>query len=96
MLIISFSSVSRRRPSGLVRMSERLGEDVRELPTSFDELDDDLPSIDTVPEEVKLYVDVLAPVVENRILREGDGRLVVHHKCWWVSFHTGQLAQQPA
>ena len=55
------------------KTSERLGEDVRELPTSFDELDDDLPSIDTVPEEVELDVDVLAPVVENRILCEEDG-----------------------
>ena len=42
------------------KMSERLGEDVHELPTSFDELDDDLPSVDTVPEEVELHVDVLA------------------------------------
>ena len=56
---------------------ERLGEDVHELLTSFNELDDDLPSIDTVPEEVKLHVDVLAPVMENRILHEGDGGLVV-------------------
>ena len=63
------------------KMAERLSEDVRELPTSFDELDDDLPSIDTVPKEVELNVDVLAPVVENRILREGDGGLVVHHQC---------------
>ena len=46
-------------------MAERLGEDVHELPTSFDELDDDLPSINTVPKEVKLDVDVLAPVMEN-------------------------------
>ena len=77
------------------KTSERLGEDVCELPTSFDELDDDLPSINTVPEEVKLHVDVFAPIVQNRILREGDGGLVVHHQCWWVSFRTGQLAQQP-
>ena len=76
-------------------MFEWLGEDVRELLTSFDKLDDDLPSIDTVLEEVELHVDVLASVVENRILREGDGGLVVHHQCWWVSFHAGQLAQQP-
>ena len=47
------------------KSSERLGEDVRELPSSFDELDDDLPSINTVPEEVELDVDVLAPVMEN-------------------------------
>ena len=78
------------------KSSERLGEDVCELSSSFDELNDDLPSINTLPEEVKLYVDVLAPVVENRILRKGDGGLVVHHQCWWVSFHAGQLAQQPA
>ena len=44
---------------------ERLGEDVRELPTSFDKLDDNLPTIDIVPEEVELDVDVLALVVEN-------------------------------
>ena len=61
------------------KTAERLGEDIRELPTSFDELDDDLPSIDTVPEEVELDVDMLAPVMENQILREGDGGLVVHH-----------------
>ena len=74
-------------------MAERLGEDVCELLISFDELDNDLPSIDTVPEEVELDVDVLAPVVENQILCEGDGGLVIHHQCWWVSFRTGQLAQ---
>ena len=51
------------------------------MPTSFDELDDDLPSIDTVPEEVELHVDVFAPVVQNRISREGDGGLVIHHQC---------------
>ena len=50
-----------------LKTAERLGEDVRELPTSFEELDDDLPSIDTVPEQVELDVDVLALVVENRI-----------------------------
>ena len=79
-----------------LKSSEQLGEDVRELPTSFDELDDDLSSIDIVPEEVELHVDVLAPIVQNRILREGNGGLVVHHQCWWVSFHTRQLTQQPA
>ena len=75
------------------KTSERLGEDVHELPTSFDELNDDLPFIDIVPEEVELHVDVLAPVVQNRILRKGNGGLVVHHQYWWVSFHAGQLAQ---
>ena len=77
------------------KTSERLGEDIRELPTSFNELDDDLLSIDTVPEKMELYVDVFAPVVQNQILHEGDGGLVVHHQCWWVSFRTGQLTQQP-
>ena len=53
------------------KTSERLGEDVRELPISFDELDNDMSSIDTVHEEVELHVDVFALVMENRILREG-------------------------
>ena len=78
------------------KTAERLGEDVRELPTSFDELYDDLPSIDTVPEEVELHVDVFAPVMQSRILCEGHGGLVVHHQYWWVSFRTGQLTQQSA
>ena len=46
-------------------MAEWLGEDVHKLPTSFNELDDDLLSIDIVLEEVELDIDVLAPVVEN-------------------------------
>ena len=45
------------------KTSERLGEDVRELSTSFDELDGVLPSIDTVPEKVELHIDVFTPVV---------------------------------
>ena len=61
------------------KTAEWLGEDVRELPTSFDELDDDLPSIDMVPKKVELDVDVLAPVVEDQVLGEGESRLVVHH-----------------
>jgi len=46
--------------------------------------------------EVELDVDVLAPVVEDRIFGEGKGELVVHHQSWRVSFLAGQLAQQPA
>jgi hypothetical protein len=45
---------------------------------------------------VKLDVDVLALVMEDRVLGDGDGRLVVHHQSWRVSFLVGQLAQQPA
>ena len=62
-------------------MADRLGDDISELLTSFNELDDDLPSIDTVPEKVELYVNVLAPVVEDRLLGEGEGGLVVDHQC---------------
>jgi hypothetical protein len=49
------------------------------LSTGLDELDDDLPSIDAVPQEVELDVDMLAPVMEDRVLGEGDGGLIVHH-----------------
>ena len=55
------SSFQLREP----KTAKLLSEDVRELSTSFDELDDDLSSIDTVPEKVELDVDVLAPVLEN-------------------------------
>ena len=66
------------------QVPEWLGEDVSELSADLDELDDDLPSIDTVPEEVELNVDVLAPVVEDRVLGEGDGGLIVHHQGWLI------------
>ena len=66
------------------------------MSAGLDKLDDYLPSIDVVPEEVELDVDVLAPIVEDRVLGEGDGGLVVHHQSWRVSFLAGQLAQQPA
>ena len=88
MPITSFSSVSRRRPSGLVRTSASC------RPVSTNLITTCPPS--TVPEEVELHIDVFGPVVQNWILREGDGGLVIHHQCWWVSFRTGQLAQQMA
>ena len=42
--------------------------------------------------EVELNVDVLALVIEDRVLAEDDGGWVVHHQSWRVSFLTGQLA----
>ena len=54
------------------------------MSAGFDKLDDDLFSIDAVPEEVELDVDVLAPVVKDRILGEGDGGLIVHHQGWLI------------
>jgi hypothetical protein len=62
------------------KASEGLGEDVSELPTGLDKLDDNLSSIDTIPKKVEFDVDVLAPIVEDRVLGERDGRIVVHHQ----------------
>jgi hypothetical protein len=56
---------------------ERLGENVSELSPGLDELDDKLSSIDAVTKEVKLHVDVLAPVVEDWVLGQRNGWLVV-------------------
>jgi hypothetical protein len=47
---------------------EGLGEDVSELPAGLDKLDDDMSSIDAVPEKVELDADVLAPVMEDGFL----------------------------
>ena len=52
------------------------------MSTGLNELEDELSSIDAIPKEMKLDVDVLAPVVEDRILGEGDGGLIVHHQSW--------------
>ena len=45
-----------------------LGEDVPELSSSLDMLELDLSTIDAVTDEVILGVDVLAPVVMDRVL----------------------------
>ena len=73
-----------------------LGEDVRELSAGLDKLEDDLSSIDAIPKEMKLDVDVLALVVKDIVLGEGNGGLIVHHQSWQTSFLDGPLAQQPA
>ena len=52
------------------------------MSAGLNELEDELSSIDAIPKEMKLDVDVLAPVVEDRILGEGDGGLIVHHQSW--------------
>ena len=66
------------------KMVEWLVEDVCKLLSRFDKLQNNLSSIDTITDEVKTGVDVLAPVVEDWILCMGDGGLIVHHQCRWV------------
>jgi hypothetical protein len=68
------------------------GEDIRELLAGLDELEDDLSFINTITKKVILDVDVLAPIVEDRVLGEGDGGLIVHHQRWWASFFLDKLA----
>ena len=46
---------------------------------SLDELDDDL-SFDVVPKKMEL---------DDRVLGEGDGGLIVHHQSWPTSFLAG-------
>jgi hypothetical protein len=60
-----------------------------------DELEDDLSSINTITNEVIFDVDVLPPVMEDGVLGEGDGGLIVHHQRGWVSFFPDEVAQQP-
>ena len=73
------------------KTAEWLGEDVCELSSGFDKLQNNLSSIDTITDEVKTGVDVLAPVVEDWILCMSDGGLIVHHQCRWASFFPDKL-----
>jgi hypothetical protein len=47
-------------------------EDVSEPSVGLDELDDDL-SFDAIPKKMEL---------DDRVLGEGDGGLIVHHQSW--------------
>ena len=57
-----------------------LGEDVPELSSCLDILELDLSSIDTVTDEMELGVDVLASIMEDKVLCQSNGGLVVHHE----------------
>ncbi|KAJ1283616.1 hypothetical protein BS78_03G141900 [Paspalum vaginatum] len=56
---------------------------------------DDLPSTDTFPDEVESYVDVLAPIVEDRVLGELNGGPVVHPQDRHAGLLSCHLPQQP-
>jgi hypothetical protein len=71
-----------------------LGEDVPELSSSLDILKLDASSIDTVTDEMVLGVDVLAAVVEDRILCQCNGGLVVHQKNRRAELFSSELPQQ--
>jgi len=76
--------------------SNGLGEDVPELSSCLDILELDLSSIDTVTDEMEFGVDVLAPVMEDRVLCQSNGGLVVHHQCRRAGLLLDHLLQQPA
>jgi len=75
--------------------SEGLGENVSELLAGVDKLDDDLPSINAIPEEMELDVDVFAPVMELRVIGKDDGRLVFHQQSRRLKLLPSELLQQP-
>ena len=57
--------------------------------------EDDLPFTDALPDEVEADVDVLAPVMEDRVLGKLDGGPVVHPQDRRAGFLPSHLPQQP-
>ena len=68
---LNFYSSSATVPKGL-------GKNIRELPVGLDVLEDDMSSVVTLTNEVKTSVNVLTTIVEVRILRHCNDRLVSH------------------
>jgi hypothetical protein len=62
---------------------EGLGENVSELVAGADVLCTDLPSFNTLTDEMVLHLNVFAPIVKHRILAQLDGRFVVDEDCRW-------------
>jgi hypothetical protein len=71
-----------------------LSEEVDELILSVDVVGLDAPLIQAASNEVVLDADVLAALMEDGVLRQGQGGLAVHPKlpCFCVS--TKEIAQQ--
>jgi hypothetical protein len=55
-----------------------LSQDIRQLILHHSVVDVDAVLINTVTDEVIAYVDVLAPLMEDGILAQYDGRLVIY------------------
>jgi len=49
-------------------------------------------SVAAFPDEVELYIDVLAPVMMNKIFHQSDGRLVVHQESWCEDGSSDELS----
>ena len=73
-----------------------LGEDVPELSSCLNILELDLSSLDAVTNVVKFGVNVLASVMEDRILCQNNSGLVVHHEHKRAGLLLDHLLQQPA
>ena len=76
-------------------LTKRFGENVRELLANLNMPENNPPSIDTIPNEVESDVNVLAPVVEDGILRQFNGGLVVHPQDRRAVIFPSDLLQQP-
>ena len=61
---------------------------------SADELYINQPSVPALPDEVIFYINVLTPVVMNRVLHQCDGGFVVHHELRCTNSTSDQLCQQ--
>jgi len=72
-----------------------LCEKVGELILGVDVAGLDAPLIQTAPDEVVLDAEMLAALMEDRVLRQGQGGLAVHPElqCFYVS--TQEISQQP-
>ena len=46
----------------------------------------------TFPDEVELYINMLAPVMMYRIFHQSDGRLVVYQKSWCEDGSSDELS----
>lgn len=72
------------------------GQDVRELVFSSNVLDIDLSFLDTLPDEMEACLDVLTPIMEDRIFTQLNCRLIVHKYCGDVILLAEEVTKKSA
>ena len=72
-----------------------LGEEVSEVVLGVDVAGLDGPLIQAAPDKVVLDVDMLAVLMEDVVLRQGQGGLAVHPELHCLCVSAKEIAQQP-
>jgi hypothetical protein len=77
-------------------LPKRLGQEVDEMVLGVDVVGPNTPFIQAASDEVIPHPDVLTALMEDRVLRQGQGGLAVHPKIHYLCVSAKEIAKQPS